>query len=305
MTRQKICSAANYPLIVFTLVELLVVIAVIMILAGLLLPVLKTSRAQARAKLCMGNLKNIGVALAGYQSTHKGYVVPSYNMVGCYSSTQITFDGWGPILIMENHLNEGGDKAQNNVFHCPETLDLDGWAGGQTGTDPDKPNGYMPWPNFNKVGAPMPGWCERVTRVSYWINAQNPTSSSASTKTRASMTDVYYTTSVGYPCTDGLLPPQKDISFKSPSRLIALSDGMYAGQQSNSQVGNTNRRVGYRHPGGQNKSSNVLCADGHCANIKNEVFPRGNLTVGGTPTEERKQQHSEVSVYADPAAYGL
>lgn len=50
----------------FTLVELLVVAAVVGILAGILLPVLARSRVSARQIQCMGNLRQLGLALQMY-----------------------------------------------------------------------------------------------------------------------------------------------------------------------------------------------------------------------------------------------
>lgn len=54
----------------FTLVELLVVISIISILAGLLAPALSATKEKGRKVQCMNNLKQIGVAVAMYLNDH-------------------------------------------------------------------------------------------------------------------------------------------------------------------------------------------------------------------------------------------
>jgi prepilin-type N-terminal cleavage/methylation domain-containing protein/prepilin-type processing-associated H-X9-DG protein len=59
----------------FTIVEVLVAISVVSLLAALLMPALQSAREASRRALCLNNLRQLGVAVHSYHSTH-GLIVP-------------------------------------------------------------------------------------------------------------------------------------------------------------------------------------------------------------------------------------
>jgi prepilin-type N-terminal cleavage/methylation domain-containing protein/prepilin-type processing-associated H-X9-DG protein len=283
----------------FTLIELLVVIAVIALLVGILLPALGGARRSARATVCAANLAQIGVGTVAYSADHKEAVIPSYNMTGTNGDSPL--DGWGPILDRDGYI-AAPEKSRAATFYCPETVDVDGVATGQTGTDPNNPKGWLDWP-FLRTGTsnisqtiPEQGF-NRIIRVSYWINSDNPIGAMTNFTP-----DLYYTSSVGYgPSPAGAFMRTTRLgAFLFPTRLIALSDGVYAGRQRDNRIGTTNSRIGYRHPGPSVPVAEVAFADGHVSTLHGKEFPRG---LGGSndPAQVKEENGgTRPTVYANP-----
>ena len=98
----------------FTLLELLVVVAIIAVLAGMLLPAVNMVRNNAKQTICMNNQRMMPMACVTYSNDWEGYLP--------YSST---LDGTPWNVTLNDYLETGGrvntasTAKASKVFMCP------------------------------------------------------------------------------------------------------------------------------------------------------------------------------------------
>jgi prepilin-type N-terminal cleavage/methylation domain-containing protein/prepilin-type processing-associated H-X9-DG protein len=147
--KRKHRTAGGYG---FTLVELLIVIAIIAILASMLLPALRKAKNSANKIACANNMKQLFTVWYNYETDFNFAPIPFSPSIGGPFTTALSANGYLP-----SQTTITLSTAPEGMFKCPsrtidETFNYYGTLYGINGHfHAPSPLGVSQWPNIRRV----------------------------------------------------------------------------------------------------------------------------------------------------------
>lgn len=114
----------------FTLLELLIVMAIIALLLSILLPSLAKARKKTENAVCKSNLRQISITVFSFAENNKGLIVPAWTGTAAWNAVSWD-DQLGDYMGRELSLAEKksellskdqDDSAVNSIFKCPSDV---------------------------------------------------------------------------------------------------------------------------------------------------------------------------------------
>jgi prepilin-type N-terminal cleavage/methylation domain-containing protein/prepilin-type processing-associated H-X9-DG protein len=222
----------------FTLIELLVVIAIIAVLISLLLPAVQSAREAARRAQCTNNLKQLGLALANYESANGSFAMAFFWQwceAGGTCAGSIG-NGYGPMVALLSYYEQGplfnAYNTQVEAFgDTNSTIDGTGvatlWCPSD-GSIAGYRSTYAPKEIYNNLPHPM---CYSNYRGNwgYWDGSPTGTWPGGTADTAHRIAAIQQFNGVfitnGYGAAGEALIPSRKGASRAPMRIAGVTDG--------------------------------------------------------------------------------
>lgn len=191
----------------FTMIELLIVIAIVAILAALLLPALSRAKQAAEMAVCQSNLRQVNIGLRLYLDDHRAY---PFFMDRVNHKDRWWFDSLEPFTAAAwpefNVARRLRNMKRSGLYVCPGYNRVCGLYSAHSGTSPDTleynaEDGPFGGYGYNWVGAGFVGGIKNWFAGESWLGLGGP---------RAPF--------------DGSLQPTREAQVQAPADLISVGD---------------------------------------------------------------------------------
>lgn len=252
----------------FSLIEVLVVLAVIALLAALLLPALGIARERARTVACLSNLRQIHGSIMLYTYDYEGYFPPlDYSVTNCGTCQDSIFG----VLVTQGYINAPISPSTTvlldvkTILRCPSGI----FELSKPSVKPGDTHA-RPWSSWDPECHKATAWRTTCFGQTGWIHGWygvNGSSGSGAT---------YKNPFTRHPPDPGCGTPtvfHRRQSVTIPTQLILSYDGVWAHNNwtVNDRVSARHFRVGETNqlPG----ATNLIMMDGHGETVQTVQIP--------------------------------
>jgi prepilin-type N-terminal cleavage/methylation domain-containing protein/prepilin-type processing-associated H-X9-DG protein len=234
----------------FTLIEMLVVIAIIAILISLISPAITNTLEQARSTACTSNMKQIADAMLMFTSEHEGGL-PFFQSP---SSSAPNYVSWAGELVEGGYIDapmqeDQDDVPSKSVFLCPSGDNSTTWEG-HLPSDPwsDNPEARRPWASAHALNGEL-----RFVHTGYALNAR--------------------TENYGWPFirhSNPNAPRTTLMSVYLPTSTVMIHDGVWTHNSAPQRI--------YARHGTPRRYTNMAFMDGSVRRFTTRIFDTGDTT---------------------------
>lgn len=261
----------------FSVVELCIVIAIIVLLLAILLPALSRVRETSRTALCLSNLRQIGQATLGYTNDHNRLLMPAAyrpgkNGVGGVESYATILHNLGYIRATPQDPTVLRSTSRD-VFRCPSGIDDRPSVGPLTQNDPE---GARFWRvTSNQSGVTIDTWFGINGATWFWdgLPARRiPNDVNLNDYSQGNYLQI----------------------LRGASRVVLLFDGHWMNVAQTNKPERINARHGFR------TQTNFMFCDGSAATYQTSKLPKDFASIAGNKIKSLTNRDTFNEQHPDP-----